>query len=131
MNIKPIRNGADYQAALDEIAAYLCLPPEKRSVAKDDWIEVLNILVKDYEENCLCALDPITAIQFRLEQGHLGEDYLVPLLGEISEVRAVLKRQRPLTLPMIRKLHQKLHLPAACLIQEIPLHKPKTLHPKE
>jgi len=61
--------------------------------------------------------DPIEAIKFRLEQQ--GKDYraLVGVIGQRTRVYEVMRRARPLTLNMIRKLHRKLQIPAEVLIQ--------------
>ncbi|MFZ2663471.1 MAG: transcriptional regulator [Rhodoferax sp.] len=42
---------------------------------------------------------------------------LVPAIGRLNRVYEILNRKRPLTLPMIWKLHEKLGIPAECLIQ--------------
>jgi len=42
------------------------------------------------------------AIEFRTEQQGLTGDDLVPIIGSLSEVDEVLRRQRPLSLETIR-----------------------------
>jgi HTH-type transcriptional regulator/antitoxin HigA len=44
--------------------------------------------------------------------------YLEPIIGKSSRVYEVLNRQRPLTLAMIRRLHQGLGVPPNVLIAE-------------
>lgn len=43
---------------------------------------------------------------------------LEPLIGKSNRVYEILNRKRPLTLPMIRRLHRHLGIPAEVLIAE-------------
>jgi len=60
--------------------------------------------------------DPIEAIKYRLEQQ--GKDYraLIGIIGQRTRVYEVMRRDRPLSLAMIRNLNTKLHIPAEVLI---------------
>ncbi len=53
-----------------------------------------------------------------MEQESLRPQDLVPLLGSRSRVSEVLNGKRPLTLAMIRRLHQGLGIPADVLLGE-------------
>jgi hypothetical protein len=53
----------------------------------------------------------VDAIKFRMEQMNLTRKDLEPLIGPRGRVAGVLKRRRPLSLAMIRSLHNKLHIP--------------------
>jgi HTH-type transcriptional regulator/antitoxin HigA len=53
-----------------------------------------------------------------MEQEDLQPQDLVPLLGSRSRVSEVLNGKRPLTLAMIRRLHQGLGIPADVLLGE-------------
>ena len=121
MEIKPIRTEADYQAALFRIEA---LWGAAQGTPEGDELDVLATLVGSYEiEHYPIDLpDPIEAIKFRLEQQ--GKDYraLVGVIGQRTRVYEVMRRARPLSLNMIRKLHGKLQIPAEVLIQ--PARKP-------
>lgn len=44
--------------------------------------------------------------------------YMEPIIGKSNRVYEVLNRKRPLTLAMIRRLHQSLGIPADVLIAE-------------
>jgi HTH-type transcriptional regulator / antitoxin HigA len=116
MEIKPIRTEADYDAVLRRIEA---LWGAARGTAESDELDVLATLVESYEsEHYRVDLpDPIEAIKFRLEQQ--GKDYraLVGVIGQRTRVYEVMRRARPLSLNMIRKLHRKLQIPAEVLIQ--------------
>jgi HTH-type transcriptional regulator/antitoxin HigA len=60
--------------------------------------------------------DPVAAIRFRMEQSGLTPKDLVPMIGRLNRVYEVLSGKRPLTLSMIRRLHQQLGIPAESLI---------------
>src|SRR5205807_370387 len=56
-----------------------------------------------------------------MEQQGLSPRHLVPYFGSRSKVSEVLSRKRPLTLAMVRSLHDRLHIPAKALIQQAEL----------
>jgi HTH-type transcriptional regulator / antitoxin HigA len=116
MEIKPIRNEGDYEAALRRIEALWGAPA---GTPEGDELDVLATLTEAYEREHypIDKPDPIEAIKFRLEQQ--GKDYraLVGVIGQRTRVYEVMRRARPLTLNMIRKLHRKLQIPAEVLIQ--------------
>lgn len=115
--LKPIKTEADYEAALDRINQLMDAQPD---TPEADELEVLALLIEAYEEEQypISLPDPITAIQFRLEQAGLTPTDLIPHLGSLTAVQAVLAKQQALTLPMIRALHQFLHIPAEILLQD-------------
>jgi len=116
MNIKPVRTKADYRAALREIDT---LMPAKANSPEGERLDVLVTLVQAYEGKHfpMDLPDPVEAIKFRMEQSGLTAKDLVPMIGQINRVYEVLNRTRPLTLPMIRRLHQDLGIPAESLIR--------------
>jgi len=116
MNIKPIRTRADYRAALRAIEM---LMPAKANSPDGERLDVLVTLVQAYEAKHypMDLPDPVEAIRFRMEQSGLVPKDLVPMIGQINRVYEVLNRTRPLTLPMIRRLHQDLRIPAESLIR--------------
>jgi len=79
---------------------------------------VLVTLVEVYErEHFPVDLpDPVEAIKFRLEQQ--GKDYraLIGIIGQRTRVYEVMRRDRPLSLAMIRNLNAQLQIPAEVLI---------------
>lgn len=113
--IKPIRNEADYDLALQEIDR--CLDAEDGTPERDR-LEVLSILVDDYEarHHAIDAPDPIAAIEFVLEQRGLTRKDLEDVIGSSGRISEVMNRQRPLTLNMIRRLMAKFELPADLLV---------------
>lgn len=116
MNIKPVRTKTDYRAALREIET---LMPAKANSPEGERLDVLVTLVQAFEAKHypMDLPDPVEAIKFRMEQSGLAPKDLVPMIGQINRVYEVLNRTRPLTLPMIRRLHQDLGIPAESLIR--------------
>ena len=116
MEIKPIRTKADYERALREIER---LWGARRRTAHGDRLDVLATLVEAYEaEHFPIDLpDPIEAIRFRLEQQGLEPRALIGVLGGRSRVHEVMNGKRPLSLEMIRRLHERFGIPAEVLIR--------------
>ena len=119
MQLKPIRSEADYAAALQAVAPYFDHEPQPGSDEADQF-EVLLLLIEHYEASHypIAPPDPVEAIRFRMEQAGLTPKDLEPMIGRLNRVYEVLTRKRPLTLPMIRRLHAGLGIPAESLIGE-------------
>jgi HTH-type transcriptional regulator/antitoxin HigA len=119
MHIQPIRNDADYKAALRQISTLMEADPEP-GTPEGDRLDILVTLVKAYEARHfpIGMPDPIEAIKFRMEQGGLTVKDLEPIIGRSNRVYEVLNRKRPLTLAMIRRLHRSLGISAEVLIAE-------------
>lgn len=117
MNIHPIRNESDYQAALRELSSCFDNEPEP-GTEHGDRFEILATLVEAYESRHfpIEAPDPVEAIRFRMEQAGLTVKDLVPSIGQPNRVYEVLNRKRGLTIEMIRNLHRNLGIPAESLI---------------
>ena len=119
MDIRPIRTDADYQATLREVAALVDTDPDP-GTPEGDLLDILATLVQAYEARHvpITAPDPVEAIKFRMDQSGLSVKDLEPIIGRSNRVYEVLNRKRPLTLAMIRRLHQVLGIPADVLIAE-------------
>ena len=61
--------------------------------------------------------DPIEAIKFRMDQAGMTVKDLVPYIGSLNRVYEVLSYKRPLSLNMIRRLSEGMHIPAEVLIR--------------
>ena len=122
MLIKPIKTEADHATALREIER-LWGADERTSAG--DRLDVLTTLVEAYEQAHfpMDAPDPIEAIKFRLEQRGADKKALIGVIGNRTRVYEVLRRDRPLSLAMIRRLNRTLKIPAEVLIR--PIHKRK------
>lgn len=114
--IKPIRTEADYDWALAEIDRLMDAEP---GTQEGDRLDVLVTLVEAYESQHwrIDPPDPIEAIKLRMQQRGLTRQDLEKVLGSKSRVSEVLNRKRPLTLQMIRRLHELWEIPAESLIQ--------------
>lgn len=123
--IRPIRNEDDYDAALAEVAA---LMDAAQGTPEGERLDVLVTLIEAYEARhwAIDAPDPIEAIRVRMEQKHLRQRDLVPMIGSRGRVSEVLNRKRPLTLPMIRRLSEGLDIGADVLVRETPLRPRRT-----
>ncbi len=122
MLIKPIKTEADHAAALREIER---LWGAEEGTSGGDRLEVLTTLVEAYEQAHfpIDAPDPIEAIKFRLEQQGSDKKTLIGVIGNRTRVYEVLRRDRALSLSMIRRLNHTLNIPAEILIR--PVHKRK------
>lgn len=116
--LKPIKNKGQYEDALARV--YDLMQKNVKPESKDsDELEVLSILVKEYElENYpVPKPSPLEAIKFRIEQMGMSETELSDILGARSRKSEILSGKRKLSLAMIRKLNEVLHIPAEVLIQ--------------
>jgi HTH-type transcriptional regulator/antitoxin HigA len=116
MQLKPIKTNADHEAALREIER---LWGSEEGTPNSDRLDILATLVEAYEDaNFPFDLpDPIEAIKFRLEQQGENQSALIGILGNRTRVYEVLRGGRPLSLAMIRRLHERFQIPAEVLIQ--------------
>lgn len=117
-DIRPIRTEADYEWALDEVARYFDKEP-KKGTPQGDRFEVLLGLIEAYEAKhwAISAPDPVEAIKAQMEQTGRTQADLAALIGSRPRASEILKRQRALTMPMIRKLSADWKIPAEVLIQ--------------
>lgn len=115
MNISPIKNDADYQAALDTIDK---LMDAELNTPEGDELDVWVTLVEAYEAKHfpISAPNPISAIKFRMEQQGLNLNDLTVYFGTIDKVKAFLDGKLQLTLETVKKLHQGLQIPLESLI---------------
>jgi HTH-type transcriptional regulator/antitoxin HigA len=118
MEIRPIRSARDHDKALREIER---LWGASQGSPRGDRLEVLIALADAYERTRypMDPPDPIDAIHFRLEQQGLGPRALVGVIGSRTRVYEVLRGARPLTLAMIRRLHERFGIPAEVLIRPV------------
>lgn len=124
VTVRPIRTEADYEAALAEIGTLMTSRP---GTPDGDRLDILSTLVEAYEaeHHAIDASDPIALVEFVMEQRGLDRAEIGKFIGSRSRVSEVLNRARPLSLPMIRRLHTGLGLPASVLVRPYRLRKPK------
>ena len=115
MKIKPLKTEKDYKSALEHVRRLWNAEPE---TPDGDDLDVLITLIEAYEEKHypIDPPDPVEAIKFRMDQKGLRRVDLAPILGGKNRVSEVLQRKKPLTLKMIRNLHQKIGIPYESLI---------------
>ncbi len=117
--LKPLRTEADYQEALKLLGAFFDNNPDNAPQEEADYFEVLADLVGIYEtaHYPIDPPEPIEAIKFRMEQMGLEIKDMDGIIGKPNRVYEVFNGTRPLTLPMIRRLHDKLGISADVLIR--------------
>ncbi len=122
MQVKPIKTEADHDAALREVER---LWGAEEGTANGDRLDVLTTLIEAYEETHfpIDMPDPIEAIKFRLEQRGEDKKALVGIIGNRTRVYEVLRRDRSLSLAMIRRLNKQLRIPAEVLIRPVRIRK--------
>ena len=115
MDIKPIRTQRDHKTALAEIKRLFDAKP---GTPDGDRLVALATLVEIYEQQHYPILppDPVEAIIYFMERRGLSRKDIEPYLGSRAKVSEVLNRRRPLSIEMIRRLHEGLGIPAEVLI---------------
>lgn len=116
--LKPIKTEQEYENVLERI--YLLMQQNVSPESPDsDEIEVLSILVKEYENKNfkIPVPNPIEAIKFRMEQMGLSDAELSKILGYRSRKHDLFSGRRKLSLGMIRTLRDALNIPAEILIR--------------
>lgn len=123
INIRAVRNEADYDWALSEVEAYFLNVPAL-GTEEADRFDILSALIEAYEAKHwqIEAADPIDTIKYVMaEKGH-SQRALADVLGSRSRASEVLSRKRPLTLPMVYRLNSIWKIPAEPLIRPYHTH---------
>ncbi len=117
MNIKAIKTEQDYNQTLKRLEKIF---HAKVDTKEGDEAEILSILIEKYEDEHfpIGMPDPIEAIKFRMEQMNMKQKDLAEIVGFTSRVSEILNKKRKLTLSMIRKLSEVLHIPTDVLVQD-------------
>ncbi len=122
IEIELVKTEAAYHRTLKKLAWYFDHPPADNS-AEETEFQLLMLLVEKYEREHfpMPAPDPVSAIQFEVEQRGITVAELSRIVGSRQRAQDVLQRKRPLTLTQIRSLRRVLDIPADVLIQEYEL----------
>jgi HTH-type transcriptional regulator/antitoxin HigA len=117
MIIKPIRNDGDLKRAFLRLERIF---QAEEGTEQADERDVLVTLIEVYEDRHyhFGPADPVEAIKFRMEQGGLNPRDLEPYIGPSGRVSEVLNRKRPLSLRMVKRLHEGLKIPYESLLAE-------------
>ena len=115
MNIKPIKTKKITNKPWQDLIIF----DAKKGTAKGDELELLGMLVDNYENEKfpIGFPDPIEAIKFRMEQLGYTQTDLANVVGLKSRASEILNRRRKLSLEMIRQIHSSLNIPTEVLIQ--------------
>lgn len=122
MNIRPIRSDEDHKAALVEIEK---LWGADVASPEGDRLDVLATLVDAYEEKRwpIAASDPVEVLTEAVRQRSQAE--LAEILGSRSRASEILRRRRPLTLPMVERISSAWKIPADLLVKSYRLDGPR------
>ena len=117
MTIKPIRNEDDLKAVFRRLESIF---QGEEQTPEADERDVLVTLVEAYENKHydFGPADPVEAIKFRMEQQGLTARDLERFIGPSGRVSEVLNRKRPLSLRMVKRLHDGLNIPYESLLAE-------------
>lgn len=115
---KIIRSQEEYDFAMER---FLQLAESNLDEDNDllDEFDLLSLLIGDYESKAFPMDKPsaIEAIKFRMDQQGLSQADMRQYIGSASKVSEVLNAKRPLSLSMIRRLHDGLGIPLEILLQ--------------
>jgi HTH-type transcriptional regulator/antitoxin HigA len=115
VTIKPIRSDEDLRRAFRRLEKVF---QAEEGTAQADERDVLVTLIEAYENKHydFGPADPVEAIKFRMEQEGLTPRDLEPYIGQSGRVSEVLNRKRPLSLRMVKRLHDGLKIPYESLM---------------
>jgi HTH-type transcriptional regulator/antitoxin HigA len=115
---RPIRTEDEYDHAQQIIRQLLHEPHAQGSLAYD-VLEVLAILVEDYEDKSVPELPDATPqeiVQFMSEQRGVSQADLAEILGGRSRLSEFINRKRALSIGQVRRIRDELGIPADLLI---------------
>src|SRR4051812_26420277 len=117
--IEPVVDQQSHRRALRRIEELWNAEPGS---PEEQELDALATLVDAYERKQfpILPLDAVAAIRVRCEQLGWTRKDLEPLIGSRARVSEVLGGKRALTLPMIRKFHATMNIPAEVLIGPAP-----------
>jgi HTH-type transcriptional regulator / antitoxin HigA len=117
MEIKPIRTEEDYEQALDELAMFM---DEGEDTPNLDKLEILSVLIGAYETEHYPAEKPhpIEALQYYMESRGLSRTEFSRQIGIPNHrLGEILNLRRPLSINMIRTIHEVTGIPTDVLLQ--------------
>lgn len=115
MTIGPIRTDDNLRAAFCHLEG---IYQADEGTPEADERDVLVTLIEAYENKhyAFGPADPVDAIRFRMAQQGLTPRDLEPFIGPSGRVSEVLNRKRPLSLRMVKQLHEGLKIPYESLL---------------
>ncbi|WP_316812609.1 transcriptional regulator [Pedobacter heparinus] len=117
MKFKVLKTEKAYNIAIYRIEELFNAKPGSEAF---DELELLSLLVKDYEDRHypMPEPDPIAVIKLKMDEIGLKNKDLIPVVGSESHVSSILSGRRKLTLDMARSLAIFLDLPARVFIND-------------
>lgn len=115
--VRPLRNEADYEAALAQVEAYFDNEPEP-GTPDGDRFELLGLVISRYEQQHfpIGAADPVEVIRLVMDAKGFTQTDLAALLGSRPRASEILSGKRDLALGHIRKLHLRWGIPTDALV---------------
>lgn len=119
LGLTSISDEIQYGGALEEFGRLMTMAP-KVGMPERERHDALATILEAYEsEHYPMELpDPSDAIVFYLDQHSKGSDALLPFLGSMEDIDAILQSRRELSLDEIRALHDGLGISAEILIRK-------------
>ena len=112
---RPIRTEADLQQAFARLHdIFQAAAGTAEADERDVWVALIEAY--ESEHYPFGPGDPVEAIKFRLDQEGLTPRDLEPFIGPSGRVSEVLNRKRPLSLRVIKRLHEGLKIPYETLL---------------
>ena len=113
--IRPIRTEADLRQAFARLHdIFQAVEGTAEADERDVWVTLIEAFEREHYP--FGPSDPVDAIKFRLDQEGLTPRDLEPFIGRSGRVSEVLNRKRPLSLRMIKRLHEGLKIPYESLL---------------
>jgi HTH-type transcriptional regulator/antitoxin HigA len=111
MNWKVLKTEEDYTKASMRLMELFHAKP---NTAEGDELDLLLVLVKDYDEkhHQLPELDALEVIKYKMEEMGIKAKDLESIIGSKGHVSAILSGKREITLKMAQKLKNFFSLPA-------------------
>ena len=119
MELRIIKTDEQHRRYLEEARRLAKADPAPQT-SDGARLELLAKLIDDYEKERFKFRkpNPIDAILFRKEEQGLLQADIAAIVGGKNRASEILSRKRPLTLAMVRALHDKLGIPSELLIRE-------------
>ena len=114
--LQKITNKSEHAVAMSRIDE---LWEAELGTPEGNELDALVKLVAAYEKETVDwgEPDPVTAIEFRLDQQGMTEDDLVPIIGSRDAVSELLAGKRKITNRQAEALHELLRVPMDLLLQ--------------
>ena len=115
---KIITTKKQYEEAIAEVESLIALDP-KAGTAEADRLQLLTLLIETYEKDNfkICVAEPNRCYPFQDGRAGSVAERFSALHREQKQGIEVLSGKRPLTIQMIRALHEGLNIPAEVLLQ--------------